>query len=273
MKSLNNRINKSEIVNPFNQISNTDYNNKELSISSLRINIRKNQNYLLQMHDMAFVASLADSSIILPAPIKFMRVREQKILEDKAFTARQFKENLKAAHKLNSRYNTKNKLFEQIRNLYPDFATNMNTKISNNDYQIYRSTFKKFMQSLSNDLIYNGNTSSSELLLQKQDSISEVVDSIEFTKACEIEDKFIISELDIFFKILEDSSKEVKHIFNKHNISMPNGSKKSLFELAEKAKKDRLKRLDKYTKIFSIYQKLENHPYIKLSVIKDDISR
>lgn len=244
----------------------------DYSVQEVKSNIKTNQNHLLSMHDMAFVASLAESCIVLPGVVKFTKSgadnisSKEKFLQDRIFSADHFKENIKASHKLESKCNARRKLFEHIREVYPDFANHMDDKISDSDSKTYHTVLRKFRYTLSKELIYTGDTSSSDLLLQKKDDISEVIDSIDFTRASEIEDKFMISELDTFFKMLEASPKEVQHDFKKHNIQIAGGKKQSIFELAEKAKQDRLRRLEKYSSIYNIYKKLEKHPYIKLEL-------
>lgn len=254
---------------------------KDYTVADIKANIYKNQFWLLSMHDMAFVASLADSSIVLTPPVKFSNYgkyteeAEKRYQEDRVFTAENFMQNVKANHKLESRYNIRNQLFEKIKEVYPEFGHNMQDKISPEDYALYSKNLKKFKKSISISLISANNMSSSEALLQEKDKISEVIDSIDFTRACEVEDNFMISELDIFFEKLQTMPNDIQHSFAKHNIPMPDGKKYSYMELAQKAKNDRIKRIEKYSKIYNIYEKLKKHPYIKLgkSELEDNESR
>ncbi len=243
---------------------------KKHSITEIRSNISKFQNSLLSMHDMAFVASLADNSIVLSAPIKYPKlgshadIAEKHYQENRLFAAENFAKNITAHNKLSAKYNSRSELFSRIREVYPEFGQNMNIKISSEDFELYSQVFKKFKKVISTDTDYTDTVSAQDILLNQQDKIAEVVDSIDFTKACEIEDTFMISELDTFFKKLSSMPPEVKHSFQKHNIQMPDGRKASSFELAEKVKSDRIKRLEKYGKIYRIYNKLQKHPYIRI---------
>lgn len=249
---------------------------KKNSITNIKSNIAMLQSHLLSMHDMAFVASLSDNSIVLPAPIKYAKpglhadIAEKRYQEDRVFTAENFAKNVKANNKLSSRYETRSQLFTKIREVYPEFCKNMDKKVSPEDYQLYLHVLKEFKKVTLNTLEYTDTMSASEALLNRKDKIAEVIDSIDFTKACEIEDNFMISELDTFFRNLSTMSPEVKHSFQKHNISMPDGKKASYFELAQKAKNDRIKRIEKYSKIYTIYNKLKKYPYIKFEKTESD---
>ena len=189
---------------------------------------------------------------------------EKRYQENRLFTVNNFEKNITAYNKLSSRYTSRYELFSKIREVYPEFGQNMNKKISSDDFQLYSQVLRNFKKVTSSIMEYTDTLPASDVLLNQQDKIAEVVDSIDFTRACEIEDKFMISELDTFFKNLSSMPPEVKHGFQKHNILMPDGKKSSYLELAQKVKNDRLKRIEKYGKIYKIYNKLKEHPYIRI---------
>ena len=270
VKIMNTLSENSNILNSKNLLDKKFDIYKKHSITEIRSGISRFQTFLLSMHDMAFVASLADTSIVLPAPIKYAKlgmhtdISEKRYQENRLFTVNNFEKNITAYNKLSSRYTSRYELFSKIREVYPEFGQNMNKKISSDDFQLYSQVLRNFKKVTSSTMEYTDTLPASDVLLNQQDKIAEVVDSIDFTRACEIEDKFMISELDTFFKNLSSMPPEVKHGFQKHNILMPDGKKSSYLELAQKVKNDRLKRIEKYGKIYKIYNKLKEHPYMRI---------
>lgn len=285
-----NFLNKKETYNNPNSLylveseGNTSQSIYNPSYSSVKSDISiKMSSILFRYFDMAYVASIADDSFVLGAPIKVFVPRKNleeanlKYENDLKFTREHFKKNLRIERKLNRHVALRSVLFDNIREVYPDFGLNMDSKISSKDFSTYKSNKSAFRRALSQTLTYSDSISQSESLLKAQDTLSEVVDNISFSKACDIEDKFFISEIDTFFEKLKDAPIEIRSKLNKNTIPFENNKKISTVDLVHKLKQDRLSRIKKYSEIFELYEKLNkksdkqsgNNLYIKLQSKSD----
>lgn len=87
----------------------------------------------------------------------------------------------------------------RVRSIYEDFGLNMKEKISAEDWELYSRT----VQNTANLLIDLTKVPEESDLAQKsrleqEDVVSELIDSQDFAKACQIEDSFMIEEFEKF---------------------------------------------------------------------------
>lgn len=251
----------------------------------VRSDINVKQIYILaNLFDMAYIAATAEDSFVLPQPIKFAHInRNSKRLEesnekyhnDMEFTNRQFRKNLKACQKLHDRTESRDVLFEMIRKIYPDFALNYDKKISPEDLEVYLNNKKNLKRYIGvhKEIVYSEKASSEELLSNYCDSISSLIDTKEFSKACQIEDTFMLHELDIFFEKFAQLSDEEKQAFSSTKIKTSKGNNIGALKLATLLRNNRISRLEKYAQIESLYKKMDSHPFIKLDIDEKDDER
>lgn len=236
----------------------------------------KQNNLIFQYHDMTFVAAHSDYSFVLPAPYKSYtgqknaEEREERYQEDKLFTNIIFKKNITTSKKLDAKEKSRSELFAEIRKIYPSFGLNIKEKISNEDYELLNSVRKAFRHVFTLDNQgYNSEISQKERLLALQDKLSEVIDSESFSKACNIEDKFMINEINEFFKLYNRSSLEQQRAMKCSSLHTHDGIKISPIDLLRKIKTDRIDRTHKYEQISSLYTKLGTSNKIKIKLKPD----
>lgn len=238
------------------------------TISSELIN-RQNE-LVVRFFDMGFVASTLEDSIVLTNPIihhtpgKQREEEHTQYEEDKAVFQAYYDKNVKVSKKLNKQVETRRMLFSEISDVYPDFCQNMQQKISEKDYKLYAQQQKKLRQiiaSKANPL--DGGKRAAESALIRKDKISELIDSENFSKACLIEDKFVISEFQKYLELLNVASKDVQHTHKKRSI--PYGeSTISAEELARKTIENRNNRVSKLNQILELFNKVKHKKYIKI---------
>lgn len=224
--------------------------------SNIKSNISIHQSsLLLYYHDLAYVASTLNDSIVLVSPVKHVHTGKtaeeyNRIFdENTAFAQANFKKNIKLSKKLDYRLYTRSILFDNIREIYPDFGNNMKDKISPEDYELYHSNMAKVKKALLLEVHDEPFKPLSEGLAEAQKKFAEVTNTPEFAKACEIEDRFIISEFDKFFGMLPQASQEKQSLLRKSTIKLENGNKISTIDLANKVRSERVARLQKYSEI------------------------
>lgn len=244
--------------------------------TSIHSNISLKQSYTLAyLFDMAYIASTADNSLYLAPPYKVshfgnsIKKYNDKFEEDVKTVAENFQKNIQISKKLDVHTNSRKILFEKIREIYPDFCLDIDKKISPEDLQIYTFNKHKFKKTLNTSNVYFENISSKDLLLQYQDNIAQIIDTQTFSKACEIEDKFVLSELSHFFDKLSELPEKEQKSFSKYKIPLRDNSHTTAFELAEKMKKERIYRLERYSSIQMLYDKLKNKHYISFESKKE----
>lgn len=230
--------------------------------SGIRSNIAVHQTSLLiQYHDLAYIASTLDDSIVVGAPIKHSHTGKaaeeyNRIFEKNcAFATENFKKNIKLSRKLDSHLFTRVQLFENIRDIYQDFGKNMKNKVSTEDYDLYHTNMANLKKSLMVDVKEEPFKLLSETLAEAKKKISEIVETFGFSRACEIEDRFIISEIDKYFAQLAKAPQEKQLRAKKATIKLENGNKISTIDLANKLRDERVARLSKYSSIHRLEEK------------------
>lgn len=241
-----------------------NYNKYETpTYDSIRSNIIIQQStLLLNFHDMAYVASSAKDALVVSTPVKqsisgkSSQEYNRVFKENFEFAQNNFKKNIKASKKIGNHCATRTQLFDSIKSIYPNFAQNMKKKVSEADYELYLTTMKAFKKSLSLEITCGPLELLSDSLAEAQRKISEVLSSSSFPKACEIEDRFIISEIDTFFSELAKADPSIQKLAKRATISLEPGAKISTVDFASRIREERLSRLKKYSEMSSIFEKL-----------------
>ncbi len=218
--------------------------------------------------DMGYIVATSDSSIVLHSPImhidlsKTAEQREEEYSRDRKTFEENFARNIKLSKKLDKRFENLDEMFSRIREVYPDFCKDMQSKIPSEDYELYLKQQKRLKKALDRT-----NTTSyekvGETLIEQKDRISEVVDSEECTRACRIESAFLIEELQRYFEILRGLPAEEQKSQNKHTIPYEN-SKISVAQMATHVMTERKQRVKSYDEILKLFDKLKGKKFVRL---------
>lgn len=243
------------------------------STSSLRTSINKCQlDLIFRYYNMEYVASLADDCFVLNNPIKFYfgghitKQRAAQYEKDVVFVSEYDNTVNKMRTKLEKHLNLRRALFNQIRQIYPDFCFDMEKKIDEKDFKFYKENRKNLHQLISKNPRYNINVSSEEILNQLRDDLSKLIDSKAFLKACIAENEFVLSELDIFFDLLSKIPPEERNNFSEFVILLSANSSYTLPELVEKLRSDVSANLTRDLEVQEMQNKLSNSKQIKLTI-------
>lgn len=269
-----------KVISEPQNISSSGFYNQKLHISEsvyenptpsgISHNIMSKQTYALSyLLDMAYVAATADNAFYLPKPYKIShagkaaKVFEEKFNSDIEFTKDYFKKNIKTSKKLDSYVKPRKELYELIKTIYPDFCHHMEDKVSPEDYEFYKKNKFNLKKCLHCNESYSDTVSSHDVLLSYQDNLAKVIDTLDFSKACKIEDTFVASEITTFLDKFAELSDEEKKSFIKHKIKLPNGSTRAL-DFTKKLLDERNNRIEQYSSIEDLYKKLDEKKYVKL---------
>lgn len=243
---------------------------------NIRANIlKKHFQMLIEFYDMGFVASIADNLFVLSSPVKNLsgynkKTASEKYEADLETMQTNFEKNIKASKKLDKKVSYRQSIFDSIRKVYPDFCKNMEEKVNPEQYSLYHKERNSLRILISRSTYSSHNDDYfSNILINYKDNLSALIDTPQFSEACNIEDQFVIAEIDTFIQTLTNMPKEEQKPFHRKRLKI--GEEQfSILEVAEKLKAERISRLQKYTEIQKLYEKLNNHPYIKLELLKKD---
>ena len=241
---------------------------------TIRSNIVSKQTHLINhFHDMAFIASCADKTLVLSAPFKTYtsgknkEEQEQLYIQNKAFTQNNFKGNIAVSKKLDAKYKSRYELFKALQTIYPTFGLEIEKKIPKEDFELLQHVRRALKHVIyKNSMTYEPKKHQSEVLLEYQDSLSEVIDSELFAKACNIEDCFMIKEIDTFFKMYSTAEPEKKKPLTHVTLLTRDSKKISPLELAHKIRNDRVNRTKLYDQIAKLYEKLGSGKEITIKI-------
>lgn len=246
---------------------------KEPTTSFLSGNILNKQLLLMNRFlDMGFLVATSDSAIVLHSPIINYNIkkasvdRHEEYEENRKTYEENLKRNIKLSKKMDKRALQFENMFFMIKKVYPSFCEEMEKKIPEKDYNLYLEQKKKLRK-----IITKRNNSSdkklSDELLEYKDSISEIIDLPDFSKACEIEDSFVVSELNKYFEMLKNIPNEERKEQNRPIIEYDN-RRISTIMFANEVLKDRKNRIKKYEEILQIIDKLKDKKYIEITALK-----
>lgn len=103
--------------------------------------------------------------------------------------------------------------WDSIISIYPSFGKDMKTKVGEEKYALYESQVRKTAEVV-RELGKPHIEGVEDAKFETEAKISDLIDSQEFNKACEIEDNFMISEFKEFVRLAEEmdyEADEVKH--------------------------------------------------------------
>lgn len=241
------------------------------TISDIRNIINISQEYLLlKLFDMGHFAACAESCCVLPGVVKTLTTKRkdvsasEKYVIDKETFNKNFTENIKAAKKLKRYTDNRMSLFELIRSVYPEFCTNMESKVGEEDFALYKKSKADLKKLLIHSINPDPSIFLSEQLQTYQDNLAAVIDTKDFSRACNIEDYFVLSELDNFLCMFHSLPEEEQKKFKTNRFSVENNSISAL-SLINKIQTDRRARIERQKSIESLYDKLDNKSYISIS--------
>ena len=172
------------------------------------------QNYLSQCikkliiyYDTGFILNNLESIIFLPIPYKTKSMTMEQYESNKKIALSTIKESQTAYKKFLQELDFRKKTFKQIRNYKPNFANRIQDNLSKEDYQIYLALLKSCSKDISSLVRTMDDRSNdySDLLLIKKDIISSIIDSEHASKLTNMEDTFILKELESLEDLSLDS--------------------------------------------------------------------
>lgn len=241
--------------------------------SSIHTNVTSKQSIELSfLFDMAYVAATADNLFYLPHPYKIHRSGKNaqkyadKYDSDLSYTDTYFKNELEAYKKLALHSESRMNLFNEIRKIYPSFCHNIEEKISEEDFEFYQKNKTNLKRCLYCSNPYSYEKSSEDVLFEYRDKLSKVIDTLDFSRACKIEDSFVLSELNIFLKKLSELSPEQQQEFSSKEIKLRNNETINSLDFVAKLQSERIDRIEKYSVIENLYNKIQKQSYLRLSL-------
>ena len=172
---------------------------KILTLPDLRNKISNCIKDLMHYNDLGFILNNLETAILLPMPVKTSQITNEEYDIDKKTATSIFDQcndtYLLFLEELELRKNT----FEKIRNKYPSFCKNIQNSLFPEEYKKYIDLLRQVKETL-NHIIRGKNSnetiSSNELLLYRKDKVSSLIDSDVSIRLGNIEDTFVLKELE-----------------------------------------------------------------------------
>lgn len=167
--------------------------------TTFRTNILNSIKQLLRYYDLGYILNNLESIIILPNPIKYSKQSKEEYAKNRCIYNQAYSEAEKTSIDFETELMQRENIFKYLRTIEPDFCLNMNKKVSleeHDNYLNYLRNLTKDISKLSVSLKDRNENDYSELLLSKKDFLSKIIDSPDNTEMANIEDKFVLSELD-----------------------------------------------------------------------------
>ena len=242
-----------------------------LTVYDIKNIIGMSQELLInRLFDMGHVAGCAESCCILPGVVKNLTTKRKDVTasekydRDKAVFDKNFAENIKTAKRLKRYTDNRMDLFELIKSVYPEFCTDMESKVGAENFALYKKEKTSFKKFLTRSVKSDQTEFLSDKLLAYQDDLATLIDTKDFSRACTIEDRFIISELDHFLGIF-NSLPDIEQRKFKSNSFPTETNNISALSLISRIQADRRARIEKQKTIESLYEKLDNKSYINIT--------
>lgn len=235
----------------------------EYTRGQMQSRIHRGLNRLVwKYHDMGYVADEADESLIAPAFVKKPKssdmTREEYEELAKGYHEYSLESLRKAAivdKKIQKHVDSMEAFFEEVRKIYPDFCQSMEENVSKDDYSHYMKYREKLRKVATETLPGAIYTSPQEAVLEQEDKISGVIDSQGFTRACKVEDEFVLSELDAYLAKVTELSPEERKKIDSRIIETENGEGLSVTQFAERMKHKREERIALSDEFLQLYEK------------------
>ena len=162
---------------------------------------------LIIYYDTGFILNNLESIISLPIPYKTRSMTMEQYESNKKIALSTIEESQTAYKKFLQELEFRKETFSQIRNYKPNFANRIQDSLSKEDYQIYLDLIKSCSKDISSLVRTMDDRSNdySDLLLIKKDIISSIIDSENASKLTNMEDTFILKELESLEDLSLDS--------------------------------------------------------------------
>lgn len=153
---------------------------------------------LIKYYDLGYVLDNLESIIMLPIPYKNPGVSKQEYFENKQISMDIFSKIESVLEAFKSELDLRKSTFDEIKRQCPNFCSDMNRKIDSQTYQEYLELLKSCSKSI-DELIKNFKDRKDryqELLLDKKDDVSRIIDTEINSRLSYIQDNFVLQELD-----------------------------------------------------------------------------
>ena len=162
---------------------------------------------LIIYYDTGFILNNLESIIFLSIPYKTKSMTMEQYESNKKIALSTIEESQTAYKKFLQELEFRKETFSQIRNYKPNFANRIQDSLSKEDYQIYLDLIKSCSKDISSLVRTMDDRSNdySDLLLIKKDIISSIIDSENASKLTNMEDTFILKELESLEDLSLDS--------------------------------------------------------------------
>lgn len=171
---------------------------KKINVSVLKNKTSICVRNLLKYNDLGFILNNLDSVILLSVPCKSVDMSDAEYKYNKNLSLQSLKSCFETYEILSDELNLRKTTFDNIREVFPSFCTNIKETITDKEYEEYLILLKRVSRILSKiTLEKTENTSNTEEdLFSKQDLVSRVIDSEIASRLSNIEDTFVLSQLE-----------------------------------------------------------------------------
>lgn len=170
-----------------------------LTLPDLRNKISNCIKDLMHYNDLGFILNNLETAILLPMPVKTSQMTDEEYDIDKEVSTSIFKQCKDTYMLLLEELELRKNTFERIRNKYPSFCKDIQSSLSPEEYKKYIDLLRQVKETL-NHIIRGKNSnetiSSNELLLYRKDKVSSLIDSDVSIRLGNIEDTFVLQELE-----------------------------------------------------------------------------
>ena len=153
---------------------------------------------LIKYNDIGFIFDNIDSIVYLHIPFKNKHVSEEQFQKNREIAFKTLETAKVSYEDFMKELELRERVFKKVREINPEFCMNMKAKISNEEYDTYKRLLEKSIKSITRlfNSIYSENSIDyEELILKKQDKISDIIDSADSSQLSQIEDTFVLNEL------------------------------------------------------------------------------
>lgn len=166
--------------------------------SVIRTNISNIIKKLLRYYDLGYILNNLESLIVLPVPFKNIGETMEEYNKNKSIYNQTSLEAEKTFLDFENELKQREAIFKYLRTIDPDFGLNMNKKISPEEHNRYLQHLRNLTREISKLSFFfkEREKNYTELLLSKKDVLSNIIDSPDNTEMANIEDRFVLSELE-----------------------------------------------------------------------------
>lgn len=167
-------------------------------MSNIRMEISNKVKGLIRYYDLGYVLNHIESLITLPPPIKNKKMTSKQFDINRQISFQTEFESKIEFDNFSNEYDLRKNIFENIRAEYPVFCQSMKNSVSDEEYQEYLSLLKECNKKINKLMIsFTDRTNDNyyELLLEKKDLISNIIDTEDMSRLTYLQDNFVLTEL------------------------------------------------------------------------------